>query len=76
VHSIQAQPADRRSAPAEFNWAASAFRRLRTILAPILGQRPETNHAAAPGYEGYGWCDSSEAQINLDIASCRRTWLR
>jgi hypothetical protein len=75
MQSVQAQPAEQCS-PSELTPAWSASRRLRTILSAIQGRQADAQPDAAPGYEGYAWCDSSEAQLNMDIATCRRTWLR
>lgn len=44
------------------------FRRLKAKLAAIFGRRASVKQRAVPGYEGYGWCDSSERGLLDDIA--------
>jgi hypothetical protein len=52
---------------------ATAFVRLARLLAAIMSRWNISKGSDARGYDGYAWCDSSERQLNFDIATCRRT---
>jgi hypothetical protein len=76
MSSILSERADRRLLTGKSISRVSAFRHLTAICAAILRRPLDAKDHKAPGYEGYAWCDSSEAQMTLDIATCRRTSLR
>ena len=75
MHAFQVQRVSRlavanRSAIAR----ALPLGRLRAFVAALLG-RTGAKQDAVPHYEGHGWCDSLERQVNGDIATCRRARL-
>ena len=75
MQSLQAQTVDR--LPFATNSGirrAPAFGRL-TALFDALRLRKIAQTHVVPGYEGYGWCDSSERQLNFDLTACRRSWI-
>jgi len=53
---------------------ATIFGRLmRFVASPLrMGRRSGAKQGSVPHYEGHAWCDSLEAQVNGDIAACRR----
>jgi hypothetical protein len=55
---------------------ASAFHHLAAFCAAIWRRPLEAKDHTTPGYEGFAWCDSSEAEMTLDITTYRRTSLR
>jgi hypothetical protein len=68
MYSIEAQPAAQCLLTGEpLIRQTSPLRRLGAIFASVLGWVSPQDHVV-PGYEGYGWCDSSERQILDDTA--------
>jgi hypothetical protein len=76
MHAFQVQPVSR-LAPANRSAIARALAvgRLRAFVAALLGRSTGAKQDAVPHYEGHGWCDSLERQVNGDIATCRRARL-
>jgi hypothetical protein len=63
MHSVEARPAGQCLLSCEplIRWTV-ALCRLGAIFARIFGRGRRQDHVV-PGYEGYGWCDSSERQF-------------
>lgn len=75
MHLLQTQTADHLRFPSSPIGSAPLFGRMARFFRTILRLRKVAQTHVVPGYEGYGWCDSSERQLNFDLVACRRSWI-